>query len=684
MIAGVDQIERSQLMLRAAEELGHVDKSNSSDESSSSSESENEKGDDEDEQSNSGRNRSRSWSGSGKEDPKKRKNSETSTGANKVKRKKREDLPQELLLHKSRRKLLKIPNSCLYQISIPENLEKKTYGALFQLLAAQGVIPLGIYRGVLSMGIGPKANRMPYVFTNPPQETELYACDLIFVLSTKTERANNSKLEIKDWLLNLQMQKSKGDESGGTPASKNPRATRSTQIITGAKRETILPGGENKEGETYDVSYKKLEEKFKNFTTHLDQKLVSIIESMEKVLEDSNNGIPSPSQLATALTSARSYTFDEGTMVSGTTNGNSLEVENSNSGRYSMSSHVLSSGSEEKKEDDQSSGRFMFSNGDNGGISSTNPFNPLLFPRKSSLKKRMSNPTVPAISEEPHSSGQSTAHSEDDDGENRSAEQRRNSTADKETVQAFASRISGDAHGIASESPEKSHLGRGSRQTMTVPTQPKSSAVIEAKAAVENKLLASVAARAGRQTVISNKLVKPAEFLENEVSTNNKLEKAISNISMDFSINENESLREDENEDDAEEIVDTSPLEPIKYQAPNGRESKQSTLNEERKRLDSEELEMQRNGTLLNEDRARESSGKSYEGRSNRSSIISLTADSLPGPKLTSVSPLPLDRLAKVKSLTDFKDTKSGKIRSTIIRPNHETPVSADTNSKTN
>lgn len=96
-------------------------------------------------------------------------------------------------------------SSSLYQISIPEGLESRTYGALFQLLCKRKQIPLGepigqyIHKKLdlfilnLTLGLlrgtfphtstGPKANRMPYVFTNPPKDTELFTCDKVFILS---------------------------------------------------------------------------------------------------------------------------------------------------------------------------------------------------------------------------------------------------------------------------------------------------------------------------------------------------------------------------------------------------------------------------------------------------------------------------------------------------------------------
>jgi hypothetical protein len=74
--------------------------------------------------------------------------------------------------------------SSLYQINVPEGLDSKTYGKLFSLLAKKNQIPLGILRGVYAdTKCGPMSNKMPYVFTNPPKDTELFSCDKIFVLS---------------------------------------------------------------------------------------------------------------------------------------------------------------------------------------------------------------------------------------------------------------------------------------------------------------------------------------------------------------------------------------------------------------------------------------------------------------------------------------------------------------------
>jgi voltage-gated potassium channel Kch len=77
-----------------------------------------------------------------------------------------------------------VKSSTLCQIPIPEGLESRTYGALFRFLAKTGVIPVGLFRGVFpQMKVGSKNNKMSYVYTNPPRDTELFSCDKVFVLS---------------------------------------------------------------------------------------------------------------------------------------------------------------------------------------------------------------------------------------------------------------------------------------------------------------------------------------------------------------------------------------------------------------------------------------------------------------------------------------------------------------------
>ena len=77
--------------------------------------------------------------------------------------------------------------SSLHQILVPDNLKKQTYGELFKALSQRGMIPLGLLRGTFpAMNIGPKGNKLPYVYTNPSKETEVFSCDKVFVLSQKS------------------------------------------------------------------------------------------------------------------------------------------------------------------------------------------------------------------------------------------------------------------------------------------------------------------------------------------------------------------------------------------------------------------------------------------------------------------------------------------------------------------
>eukprot|EP01039_Chlorochromonas_danica_P002121 gene2121-2315_t len=80
-----------------------------------------------------------------------------------------------------------IKGSCLYQIAIPDNLGGNTYGALYQHLSVQGMIPLGLLRGTKEKGdsFQPSASESSFVFTNPPKDTILASCDRVFVLSIK-------------------------------------------------------------------------------------------------------------------------------------------------------------------------------------------------------------------------------------------------------------------------------------------------------------------------------------------------------------------------------------------------------------------------------------------------------------------------------------------------------------------
>jgi hypothetical protein len=86
-----------------------------------------------------------------------------------------------------------ITGSTLYQIPVPE-LQNRTYGSLFKHLSVEGIIPLGLYRGVFPyMQIGPKQNKACYVYTNPAKDTELFSVDKVYVLSPRQLIASSKK-----------------------------------------------------------------------------------------------------------------------------------------------------------------------------------------------------------------------------------------------------------------------------------------------------------------------------------------------------------------------------------------------------------------------------------------------------------------------------------------------------------
>lgn len=86
--------------------------------------------------------------------------------------------------------LSQVQGSCLYQLELHDSLYRvtsyPTYGSLFKKLSSEGIIPLGLLRGVFNgCSLGPTGNKSPYVFTNPDKDTPLYKYDKVFVLSTK-------------------------------------------------------------------------------------------------------------------------------------------------------------------------------------------------------------------------------------------------------------------------------------------------------------------------------------------------------------------------------------------------------------------------------------------------------------------------------------------------------------------
>ncbi len=100
-----------------------------------------------------------------------------------------------------------IQNSCLYQMPIPLSLKKMTYGYLYKELALSGMIPLGLLRGTMvrdgEIILGPKLNKMPFVYTNPDKDTELYYCDRVFALCTQPV----SQADAIDWQNDIKLHK---------------------------------------------------------------------------------------------------------------------------------------------------------------------------------------------------------------------------------------------------------------------------------------------------------------------------------------------------------------------------------------------------------------------------------------------------------------------------------------------
>lgn len=94
--------------------------------------------------------------------------------------------PSPLLSPRQTKGLNAAIGSSLYQIPMPDGLKDKTYGALVKLLASRGILAIGLLRGLLhNMHLGPKGNKMVYVYTNPSKDTEVFSCDRVFVLSQK-------------------------------------------------------------------------------------------------------------------------------------------------------------------------------------------------------------------------------------------------------------------------------------------------------------------------------------------------------------------------------------------------------------------------------------------------------------------------------------------------------------------
>lgn len=73
----------------------------------------------------------------------------------------------------------------------------KTYGQLFDHYAKNDCVCLGLFRGLPEgTTIGPCANRLPYVYTNPSITTVVYRWDSVFILSQKVLTSSNSSIKV--------------------------------------------------------------------------------------------------------------------------------------------------------------------------------------------------------------------------------------------------------------------------------------------------------------------------------------------------------------------------------------------------------------------------------------------------------------------------------------------------------
>ncbi len=89
-------------------------------------------------------------------------------------------------------------SSCMYMISVPENLENKTYAGLFKHLARENVLPLGLLRDLPpNTPVGQRGNKMPYVFTNPEKTAEIMPNDKVYVLSMTPMSVSKESIKVR-------------------------------------------------------------------------------------------------------------------------------------------------------------------------------------------------------------------------------------------------------------------------------------------------------------------------------------------------------------------------------------------------------------------------------------------------------------------------------------------------------
>lgn len=93
-------------------------------------------------------------------------------------------------------------SSSLYQVDIPSQFVGKSYMTLFRHFSKDGIIPIALYRGVVKhLGLGRLMNHLPYVYTNPSKEAEIFNGDKVFILSPKKQFARVASSHVADTIL---------------------------------------------------------------------------------------------------------------------------------------------------------------------------------------------------------------------------------------------------------------------------------------------------------------------------------------------------------------------------------------------------------------------------------------------------------------------------------------------------
>lgn len=88
-----------------------------------------------------------------------------------------------------------IRGSSLYQIDVPDGYVGRSYFSLVKHLAKENMLPIALYRGVVpQLTLGRLMNHLPYVYTNPKKDAEIFFGDKVFVLAPKGRYSSTLKV----------------------------------------------------------------------------------------------------------------------------------------------------------------------------------------------------------------------------------------------------------------------------------------------------------------------------------------------------------------------------------------------------------------------------------------------------------------------------------------------------------